>query len=713
MSGALIPTMVRPFDPWASQSEYYKSQADAYEPAQAAATVGETQARAGLIGQQAVGAGIQNQLGALNLQFQRPIMEQQIAALSGTSFNGGNPEQPWLPAAPQAAGTAPAGSIAASGGAPVSPAAGGGAGATAAMPSVYTGQNGVMVPGMGIPMPRMWYIGYLQAQDKPAALNQIISASKAALQQAVQGVVGQNGQVDPNALNTAVRNLYQQGLITNVDAAQYDNNPGAAQQLISRTMAPGDLPAVRGAQAGATAGATQAAKAPYDMQSRVIETLPGNWQSVTKPLSQWIQGQPGASAPPVTPSTVSQALTGAEASGANATSPKGAAGTRQIMPGTFQQYALPGESFNNEADRVRVSDRVIDDLWRQYPNDPARVAVGYFSGPNNVAPPGSPTPWRTDASDGNMPVSQYVIRFMQKLGGGQASATDTGGAPAGGGGGPTAGAVAVGPPEPTKGQQAGITQDQKRISDDATQVTDTQTGALRAQTAQVNLLDVLHRLPNTPVGAGADVRTGMANLLQTFGPEWVNKFVAATTPLDPSKAADLQIMQKELFQNTVGAETQGLPGARYGAMLTKFFTNTTPNINMQGPAIQQMGNIMLVGQQMVRDYSQAAAQHFNGSYSSWRADPVHNSYAPMTEFDEGWTAPQAKNAPVSYEGATQLLNGQPWGTWNKGLTNEQQAEAVGIAMRARPGATLLPTQAPTPATPAPQAPSGTATANAP
>jgi hypothetical protein len=52
----------------------------------------------------------------------------------------------------------------------------------------------------------------------------------------------------------------------------------------------------------------------------------------------------------------------------------------QIQPETFKQYAAPGESIDNPADNQAVGKRIIDDLSAKSGGDPARIAVGYFSG---------------------------------------------------------------------------------------------------------------------------------------------------------------------------------------------------------------------------------------------------------------------------------------------------------------------------------------------
>lgn len=99
------------------------------------------------------------------------------------------------------------------------------------------------------------------------------------------------------------------------------------------------------------------------------------------------------------------------------TSTDGAVGPGQITPGTWKQYAQPYEDINDPDDNRAVSARIIDHLHDKFGGDPARVAVGYFSGPGNVAPAGSPTPWKNDVADGNgKKVSSYVGDVLGRLG---------------------------------------------------------------------------------------------------------------------------------------------------------------------------------------------------------------------------------------------------------------------------------------------------------
>lgn len=141
----------------------------------------------------------------------------------------------------------------------------------------------------------------------------------------------------------------------------------------------------------------------------------------------------GASA---SPAAIKSAILGQEGGTATSVSVDGAVGPGQILPATFQQYAKAGESIGNPADNKAVSGRIIDDLSQKFGGDPARIAVGYFSGPGNVAPAGSATPWITDTKDGNgKSVSSYVQDVTARLGIGGGAGGAAGGAGGASGGG--------------------------------------------------------------------------------------------------------------------------------------------------------------------------------------------------------------------------------------------------------------------------------------
>lgn len=114
--------------------------------------------------------------------------------------------------------------------------------------------------------------------------------------------------------------------------------------------------------------------------------------------------------PPGNAANIQDAILQQESGGKNIPNPM------QIQPATWSQYAHPGEDINNPDDNKAVGQRIISDLQTKYPDDPARVAVGYFSGPGNVSAPGSVTPWVNNAKDSNgKTVSSYVSDITQRL----------------------------------------------------------------------------------------------------------------------------------------------------------------------------------------------------------------------------------------------------------------------------------------------------------
>lgn len=97
----------------------------------------------------------------------------------------------------------------------------------------------------------------------------------------------------------------------------------------------------------------------------------------------------------------------------------------QIQPGTFKDYAVSGHTnYSNEQDRQLAAKNYIQSLNKKYNGDSERVAVAYFSGPQNVSPAGSPTPWINDVADKNGKLtSSYVTDISNKLGAGKTGYT--------------------------------------------------------------------------------------------------------------------------------------------------------------------------------------------------------------------------------------------------------------------------------------------------
>lgn len=126
------------------------------------------------------------------------------------------------------------------------------------------------------------------------------------------------------------------------------------------------------------------------------------------------------------PAAVKAAILGQESSNNPNIQPSvnGAVGPGQITADTWKSAQTAGlvhagERIDNPADSRAVSGRLIDHYLQQYQGDVPRASVAYFSGPGNVAPPGSAHPWKADTHDGNNKfTSSYVSDIQKRVGGG-------------------------------------------------------------------------------------------------------------------------------------------------------------------------------------------------------------------------------------------------------------------------------------------------------
>lgn len=285
-------------------------------------------------------------------------------------------------------------------------------------------------------------------------------------------------------------------------------------------------------------------------------------------------GAPAGTAPGASGGGVNGAIIGQESRGNPnaATSVDGAVGVGQVTPGFFKQFAHPGENINNPADNLAVANRGIDYYKQQYGGDPARVAVAYFSGPDNVAPPGSKTPYIHDFKDGNgKATSSYVSDVLGRMGGGSpsaqpapaAAASDTAPAP---GNGPLFNRL------PPKGRQAAVAQaagivngaDQLTLADQqidrviqsaknpmatglgqiAGDVPGLPAYDMKAQTKQLQSLGLTDWIQSLKNAGGS---TGIGRVLQSEA----NAAMSAYGNLDPGQDHDQFIQHVQMFQHRI------------------------------------------------------------------------------------------------------------------------------------------------------------------
>lgn len=274
---------------------------------------GQEQTR--LVGEQATGAGIANQLAGMNLA--KTGFFYGLAGIPGAPGGGGGAGAGGMPAGGVLGAAAVPGSVAGQ-----AQAAGQGA---AAAPGAYPGQFGN--DRIGVPMPPLIAAGVLTAQDQTKAAHEANETRRQIMHQAIAGAppeqyvdtmkrLMQAGWVTPVAVEEASRNpagraralaglqtpeAYQsaltaafgQGARPNEGTGQPEVSPvaGAATERLAAARAGGEgqgaLPTA-GPLAGARAGATAAATAPYETTTLTVPDPadPTKLRSVTVQRSQ-------------------------------------------------------------------------------------------------------------------------------------------------------------------------------------------------------------------------------------------------------------------------------------------------------------------------------------------------------------------------------------------------------------------------------------------
>ena len=761
MSGTNIPLMARGIDPTAAYQGFNTM-------LKTGAEVGETQARTGLIGQQAIGAGIANQLSGLSLDIQKqlygPLMTSGAASSEGPLpwapaaaggqtgadiARGGQPGIGLFPSTAEPASGQPAPAI--GGG---TPAIGGGQ-STAPQGPAQTSANGVLYPGLGVPVPRLWALGIVQAQNKQEAISKALQDRRLAIGQLVTGAFGADGKADPQAWNQAVRTAYDQGFIDNRDAWRFYGHPDLAQGLVTSLVAPENQPSVRGQQAGAAAQAEvgpaiqraageAAARTPFEIVDVPQRNADGTYSTVQMSKAEALQhgvtgnAQTGASlANPNTPMTGGAWSTrvragenpGGNPAQTNTSGPGGTPASSAVGDGQFINDTWLDVLKRNRPDLARgksdtqllgmrtdanLSDQMIQAYGKENAGALAAAgkpvnaltigmahalgpdgAVAVLSAPGN-APLGRILPANVIAANptlGRQTVGGMVNDYKQRFGTGSVDFT------AGAGAGPVTppGAIAAGPPTPTKAQGELLGLNTKQIEQDAKYVGDLHDEQANANITMQNLLHLRDIGAGLPTGAMGDVKATLANYFQSFGPQWVNKFVSATTGLDPSKAGDWQEVQKQALLIAGQAENKAV-GARGSFNLTRLYLRSLPGAGTQPMAFQDMMNLFLVQQQYGVDHAQAAAENFNSARQAYTGDLQQgrvSNYEPMSAFDKQYYAPGGPHDPKVYLSAVKLLNGRvPGDQAVAGLTRDQIAEAAQVALRVDP-AGRLPHFAPT------------------
>jgi len=254
----------------------------------------------------------------------------------------------------------------------------------------------------------------------------------------------------------------------------------------------------------------------------------------------------------------------------------------QIQQGTFNQYAQPGESWSNPADRTAVAQRVLATYQQKYGGDLGRIATAYFSGEGNVAPPGSPTPFIKNTTDANgKTVASYVGDMFGRAGGA--------------GFGAPSGAPAAGPPLGATTNADSLARNQQDFM--AKDWTQQQAANANAQIAISRLSTISDLASKAVIGGGAEKLDYMNHLLAQVGVKPAN---------DAATATDL--FNKNVNQITTALTAGGMSTDQARTMVQAAY----PNSHMTPDAVREASSNLVANLQM----QQAKTNMLSGFYNN-------------------------------------------------------------------------------------------------
>jgi hypothetical protein len=701
MSGTNIPMMGVAPDIAGQAGKFNQNLLTAAQLPQVQAQTGQTIAQTGLIGQQTQAANIQNQIAGARLPF-----------LMNAYGQGG------APAGGAAPGGAP-GAIGASG------------------DQNWTGPDGI-IPAPGTPfaavgaMPKSTYTeAILSPNEKWSDVAANLRTQKNAyVNQAVAATIDPStGQADPTKWNQMVQDEVQSGWMDAVNARKLYGHPELAQTLLNSTLPAGEQPGTKQATAAATAAGT----ATQQFVEETVTLPDGTTQKrmVPKLLVTGGQGSSGSgngatsgALPADLTSNISTAASTygvpaswltrtaqIESSGrSGAVSPTGAKGAFQFTGPTAQSVGVNDPTDNHQAAmgaaRLYLENKAALTASLGRPPTPAEMYLAHQQGATGAAAlitnPNVPATQalqqaglnpRNVTVNGGQPgmtagdfVNHWTTKFAQ---GGQEgdTATPAASAQSPAGGTPALPGVAAGPVtlSPQQARLADLDHDQ--IKEDATTNSSNLQSGLLANKAGVTMREIRDTLPDVPTGSMAAERQAIGNFTSTFGGPWAQQLSQAVTGMTADNTAKMQEINKLFLNNVVSQEQAVGPGTRIGAMFTNFFAKASPNIDMQKPAIKEILNMGIVGQQMAKDYANASNDYFTNSRSTTAnslAQGGYQRYQPLNQLEGQWTAPGSPHSPEVYAAAAGLMNGRPVTKAFSGMKPDQYHEAVQIISRADP-----------------------------
>ncbi len=222
---------------------------------------------------------------------------------------------------------------------------------------------------------------------------------------------------------------------------------------------------------------------------------------------------------------------------------------------------------------------------------------------------------------------------------------------------------------------------QQQANADYKQVQPLAAQSLNAEQSIQKTLEARNAAAGLPTGAGFEARQKLATYLQTYFPDAAKGLIGADGAMLPNVAQSEEAKKLQAGQAFAQEKANGGSG---GLGLSQIYLDTNPNLGMQPESIRNMSNLAVVSAMASKDYAQGKINHITQNTDDFNGGAP--TYTNAASFDRNWFSKDNAN---TYMAAINAMNGKPYESWAKNLTNpEDKARALGVIARIDPNATV-------------------------
>lgn len=285
--------------------------------------------------------------------------------------------------------------------------------------------------------------------------------------------------------------------------------------------------------------------------------------------------------------------------------------------------------------------------------------------PEHPLPPGMPPPVATAAPSAPPPGTQEAPSIPHT--GPSIAPPVTPAMPPQGTGNPDVTSLTGGSRGPAVAQAA----TQSQIDNDSKAISEDQATAMKGHSALGATAAIRAVMPQVMTGPTADGRLLLARYATTLGiPGDQAQALIGTNPVQG------ELLQKKLFE--IQTHALRLMGAREPGSVLNQFQQNFPNMASQPGTVDAMTRMMDMDQTYGEDDARGRQQYLNQQIQNVGQNRPYAGMGGYQQLD-----------PRVYVGAGLASGGLPFATWSKGLSPEQQAEALKITARLYPDASAL------------------------